>query len=50
MWNKEEFPQQRKESIVPIFRKGDETDYSNYLGISLLLTSYKMLLISFSQG
>jgi hypothetical protein len=31
IWNKEELPQQWKESIiVPIHKKGDETDCSNY--------------------
>jgi hypothetical protein len=35
--NKEELPHQWKESIVvPIHKKGDKTDCSNYRGISLL--------------
>jgi hypothetical protein len=43
-WNKEELPDQWKEStIVPIHKKGDKTDCNNYHGISLLSTSYKML-------
>jgi hypothetical protein len=42
--NKEELPHQSKESIVvPIDKKGDKTDCSNYRGISLLSTSYKIL-------
>jgi hypothetical protein len=36
IWNKEELPHQWKESI-------DKTDCSNYRGISLLSTSYKIL-------
>ena len=37
VWNKEELPEQWKESIpVPVYRKGDKTDCSKYTGISLL--------------
>jgi hypothetical protein len=44
IWNKVELPHQWKESIVvPIHKQGDKTDYSNYRGISLLPTSYKIL-------
>jgi hypothetical protein len=43
IWNKE-FPHQWKEStVVPIHKEGDKTDCSKYKGISLLLTSYKIL-------
>jgi hypothetical protein len=43
-WNKEELPQQWKESIlVPIHKKGDKPDCNNYQGISLLSTTYKIL-------
>jgi hypothetical protein len=42
--NKEELPQQWKESvIVPIHEKGNKTDCNNYQGISLLSTAYKIL-------
>jgi hypothetical protein len=44
VWDKEELPDQWEESIiVPVHKKGDETDSNNYSGISLLSTSYKML-------
>jgi sorting nexin-29 len=44
IWNKEELPQQWKESIIiPIHKKDDTTDCNNYRGISLLSTAYKML-------
>jgi hypothetical protein len=44
IWNKVELPEQWKESvIVPIYRKGDKTYCSNYRGISLLSTTYKIL-------
>jgi hypothetical protein len=44
IWNKEELSDQWKESItVPIYKKGDKTDFNNYRGISLLSTLYKIL-------
>jgi hypothetical protein len=45
IWNKEQLSDQWKESIiVPIHKKCDKTDCNNYRGISLLSTSYKILL------
>jgi len=44
IWNKDELPEVWKESImVPIYKKGDKTDCSNYRSISLLPTTYKVL-------
>jgi hypothetical protein len=44
VWCKEELPDQWKEAItVPIYKNGDKTDCSNYHGMSLLSTSYKIL-------
>jgi hypothetical protein len=43
-FKQEELPNQWKESIIiSIYKKDDKTDCSNYRGISLLPTSYKML-------
>jgi sorting nexin-29 len=44
IWNKEELPEQLKESIIVlIFKQGDKTDCSNYRGISLLSSTHKTL-------
>jgi hypothetical protein len=44
IWNNEEVPHQWKKSVlVPVHKTGDKTDCSNYRGISLLSTSYKIL-------
>jgi hypothetical protein len=44
IWNKEELPEEWKESvIVPIYKKGDKTECNNYRDISLLPTTYKIL-------
>jgi hypothetical protein len=44
IWNKEELLHQWKESIIaPIHKNGDKTECSNYRGLSLLSTSYKIV-------
>jgi hypothetical protein len=51
IWNKEELPEEWKESIiVPIYKKVVKTDCSNYQGISLLSTMYKILSNILWQG
>jgi hypothetical protein len=43
IWNKVELPEEWKQSIiVPIYKMGDKTDCSNYRGISLSSTTYKI--------
>jgi sorting nexin-29 len=46
IWNTGKLPDQWTESItciIPVHKKGDKIDCSNYWGMSLLSTSYKML-------
>jgi hypothetical protein len=51
IWNKEELPEQRKESIIaPVYKKDDRTDCSNYRGISLLSTYTKSYPTFFCLG
>jgi len=43
IWNKEELPEEWKESvIVPIHKKGDKTKCIYYRGITILPTTYKI--------
>jgi len=51
IWNKEELPEGWKDSIVvPIYKKDDKTDFSNYKGMSLCETRTKFHPTSCSQG
>jgi hypothetical protein len=43
IWNKEELPDQWKESIIVPIHKSDKADCNNYRGISLLLTSQNFI-------
>ena len=50
-WDKVDLPDEKKESnIVPIYKKGDKTDCSNYRGISLCQTRTKLYTTSYCQG
>jgi len=45
IWNKEEMPQQWKESITaPNYKNGVKTEYSNYRGISMLPITHEILI------
>ena len=44
VWNKEELPEEWKESIiVRMYKESDKTDCSSYSGISLSPATYKIL-------
>lgn len=44
VWQEERIPQNWTEAVVtPIFKKGDKTSCTNYRGIALLNTAYKVL-------
>jgi hypothetical protein len=50
IWIKEELPEEWKESvIVPIYKKGDKRDCSNYRGISLCQLHIKVYPTFFCQ-
>ena len=43
IWNKEELLEEKKKSIIgSICQEGDKADCSNYRGVSLLATTYKI--------
>jgi hypothetical protein len=51
VWNKEELPQQWKDSIIiPVYKKGNKTDCSNYGGIPFFQIYTVFHPISFSQS
>jgi hypothetical protein len=51
IWNKEELPEKWEESVnVPIYKKGDKTDNSNYRGITFCQLHIKFYLTSCCQG
>jgi hypothetical protein len=47
IWNEKELPEEWKESIIlPIYKKSDKIDCSNYRVIPFLSTTYKILSIN----
>jgi len=51
IWNKEELPEDWKESIiVPIYKRGDKIDCNNYRSISFCQLCTKFYPTSCSQG
>ena len=51
IWNKEELPEERKEStFIPVYKKGDKTDCSDYRGISLFQLHTKLYPTPCCQG
>ena len=51
IWNKEEFSEEWKESIIaPTYNKGDNTDYSNYRGVSICQLRTKFYTTFCCQG
>ena len=50
VWNKKDLPEQQKVTvIVPIDTKGDKTDCSNYQGMPLLSTTFRIYPTFFSK-
>jgi hypothetical protein len=51
MWNKEQLPEQWKDSIIlPIYKKGGKTGCSNYQGMLPLSTTSKVYPLFFCEG
>ena len=51
MWNKDELPEEWKESIIlPVYKKDDKIDCSTYRGITVLPDTYKIYPTSCSTG
>lgn len=48
IWKDESIPaEQRKSIIVPLYKRGDAEEVSNYRGISLLCSAYKIFMLKF---